>query len=429
MQSPTYTWPEAYVPAITKILDAVPEVYELLGQMKWKEVSRAALFGGFCRWIVETSGTEAALKNFIEYGGDFDIFIDDFPDAPCKLREYFLQIVKRGGVIEYVGMNYGDTHLSDEIFDLEDPCERLPYGNYITFIPNRVGDGWIKLDITFGSLVISTDFMPNVLRYPSGQSLLNERAIDCIKSRLILPATLRIDMKHIYRAIKLIRRGYKFADAEYCVELLAAPLRPTTKRRQGGSHGIIGRILLDTSAPSVRAGKGETATKIYPTEGRAPKVTMEFMSRQPEFAEMILLSRSAVNVAGCGRLQDGIIPVTTAPLRVYKAVWSPELAQHLCVELSIPIGTRYACANGNYTEFRFDRAEVSRTFTYPMSEIDPSGITLVSMYDTTFTYRGTIEAKNNGRIEPITATSTHGIYGLISLTKAWDYVSHRWGNM
>lgn len=145
-------WPDDYLSAIEQVLKGVPEVEELIALMNTsfevyeridgKRASKTitgdstTIFGGFLRWIVEevSSGRDPTLSEFIKYGGDIDIAIDDYTGAVTKLIKFFQDVISRGGAIEYVGMAYGDSYPQTCNFKLDEKTTLL-YGNYIVWVP------------------------------------------------------------------------------------------------------------------------------------------------------------------------------------------------------------------------------------------------------------------------------------------------------
>jgi hypothetical protein len=145
-------WPDDYLGAIKQVLSHVPEVEELIDIMNtpFEVYERSGgvrttktiigdsttIFGGFLRWIVEEVSRclRPTLRDFIKYGGDIDIAIDDYTNAVEKLVKFFQSVISRGGAIEYVGMAYGDLRSPTYNFTLSEKTN-LYYGNYIVWMP------------------------------------------------------------------------------------------------------------------------------------------------------------------------------------------------------------------------------------------------------------------------------------------------------
>lgn len=415
-------WPRPYFPVIKNLLKQVPQVENLLdsinadyhypGDTEITKGTSAKIFGGFLRWIVETSEPKNGIyqnldiHDLIDYGGDIDIMVLDYPDCGRKLSSYFGDLMKQGARIEYAGMTYGqDTPLKIAI----DVTKCLQYGNYMIWIPFpkveplvtpeesaveieitkpspiRQGisfadaakmsqkqtatatkaiqscDRWLKLDILFcRNNAINTDFTVNTLSYPVFESSrFHKIAVMDIKNRRIVPVTSDYTTKICFRLLKLHRRGYKFGVGHPSDRVALEAILKSTKVEEIRSRSSQNKKMLpvgfafgDTSSPSSDGKPGV----IRSTKHILSLMTHEYVSSLPTYRD-ILSSIDAT--ASCDWGDDvyayenftsedrELITFTKNERKVYKIVLIEneecgDLKTEVCLELIIPPQTRYA---------------------------------------------------------------------------------------
>jgi hypothetical protein len=356
-------WPGPYLPHIKRLLAEIPAVAKLFDTLNTPYKIRnyghkpdenvtgdsATIYGGFLRWIVgEVSrGRAPNMQRFLESGSDIDIAVNDYQGCGNKLHQYFLDLVCDGAVIEYAGMQYGESGITKVSIPLK-AKSRLIYGNYMVWIPIKevpigevivqreakrepsrpVREGvsfadiltgkaatsvtvsaavskstsavstavkkyrcWIKLDISYGRYPVTNDFSVNALTWPkildAGVAAIYLK--DIIDRRIYPIRNYPPDIKLQYRLIKLHRRGYKFgvgdsSDAIMLKEYMQADSGRVRKRRQVNTQELIGCAFTgDTSAPSMKP----HPYAILTTAHVLTKITAEYISGLPEYRELM----------------------------------------------------------------------------------------------------------------------------------------------
>ena len=431
-----------YEPAISSIIKAIEPLDDLLktinvpyknyGCDDLRQSDAAQIFGGFLRWVVETVelGKDVTLEAFLLTGSDIDVAISSYCKSGGRLARWFKKIIENGGSIEYAGMEYGKKDLMDVTFNLadhytdSDATHSKPFtpGNYMVYavLP---GGHRVKFDVIVDGKE-KTDFTVNALRYPSvsGQRRDSDRdyadAIDDIINRRIFRATAEVNPKLVYRALKLLRRGYKFAnDNSFWRMIFIASgdfqtKRKISKREQRKLELVHHAFTVDTNVPSRPIDFG--AMVIRSTGHPVTVIDKAFLFEQKDFR--VLWERIDPVCRPfqtlwpfCGEIaarkieekewQDESVRVLEKETIVYKicnlvclvpdivdlAVEQGELScettYEVCIALKIPSGTRYICEGSlrGYKIYRFELAYVHAVYAYP--NVDISKILLCGLED------------------------------------------------
>jgi hypothetical protein len=317
---------------------------------------------------------------------------------------------------------------------------------------------WIKLDISYGSHPIKTDFTANMLQWPKKMpSATSMQAIKDIIARRIVPVSCIYTVKNCYRLINLYRRGYEFglgdpSDVLVLKEYLkmACPDTRRSCRQQNRSREIFGLAFTgDMSSPSM-----SPSNTIRTTKHALTNLTVDYVSSLPEYHALasragmrcIFIAAKTVGIAEdtnnsigndnnidsdtedttCNQNND--VEVTTAPMRVYKMaeVWMQDC--NVCIALDIPVGTRYL---NNSNVYIFESAEIAGLYTYPFVRVNDivqmNQLTIVSNYDKNFIYvkegeiKQTVHAQNGSKITAIDKNQSFGIYAYKTLIEAWGH--------
>jgi hypothetical protein len=195
----------AQIPHIADtLLDALPYGTRL--------ARTGTVYGGFLRFIAEsiTRNHVPNIEDFRKYNTDVDISTTDEP----ALRSIFTEIVNAGGIIEYYGMHYDRSTEAVRVtlprVEINLPDDKLVQGNYAVFINS------VQYDISLLPYRETNDFTANILRYKPGEPIpVNDSTIHCIddiRDRKLRWIYQSDNPKVLYRARKMLARGYTIAD-------------------------------------------------------------------------------------------------------------------------------------------------------------------------------------------------------------------------
>lgn len=459
-------WPGRYEPAITNILQRVPQIKKLLQGYTLKQ---AYIFGGFLRYIVErvSSGKRPSLDDFIEYGGDIDIFITPEQSEYPKLERNFDTIISEGCIIEYVGAKYDSDELTFLDFDVSKwknrKNGRLPHGNYMIWIPfdgkNHVMKEtetdtketqvkekisyaeiaklpkqepvekepdeifqckkWFKIDVIYGGTPSMNDFTANQLFWPCKPGQDQKRTIkDIIDRRIVLADPRYRCAKMLYRLIKLYRRGYKLSFDMYDPEFISQYLNMNET-----AYGF----TCDMSSPSLKSGN---RMQICTTKHSMTLIDEKYIHSLPEYSELTSLIKMPVSLLS----PSNEVSKTPTPLRVYKSAYlRTKNKEYICViALDIEKETRYV-SNFMMKGFRFEKAIVGDIYGYPNVSIIGKihqDFKVFSIYDDDYLYYDSkfpetklVHAKSNkGHNVALERVHAYGIYAYTSIMDAWEHL-------
>ena len=378
------------------------------------------IFGGFLRWLFETNG-KANIDEFIT-SGDIDIY--------CKNNYVFMEFIKnvvaRKGYIEYFGNQYGIN--DDDIGDIgggrqsqfkeiviDESTENVPNGNYAIYMP--YGEGWIKYDVTFdvslrsnafGMFRDKLDFTVNGLTYPIVDFKKFQFALADIKRMRIQPHDITRSPKYVYRAKKLMAKGYKFDSDKTCGTLVAY---------LKGRNDIKSSIYVgNTNIPSMIDGIHNI---IRQTNHKNEPITWESVMLDDTMRKMC-------DTTFIDFYLDNRIGTLSKDLIVYKGAYigkaRPQSSVVVC--LRVKKGTKYHCGTiDDGIKLRFESAFVESVYSYPDVEIDTTDVVIRSSYDSKFFYKVGEIVKPTYTFSEEHGACRSGIHAFFNLETAWRYFS------
>lgn len=485
---------DKYVPHIISMVSAIEPLRRLMDGINVpfgdpvQKSDSAKIFGGFLRWIVETvaKGSSPTLAGFIATKSDIDVRISEYYGCKSRLSEWFKYVIDCGGIIEYSGIEYGKSTLKDVHVKYDGA---FPAGCYMVYIPLRNVCGanmdvvttnkkhsWLKIDVMYAARTTSTDFTANSLYYPDYEGDIEPCVIEDIISRRLLRSTETVTPKLVYRALRMLRRGYKFAEEMSLWRMAYIAMSDLKyKNRVSRKHALSMEppehaFVDDTSTPSV--GKSEY---IVTTKHPCSIIDNEFLMSQADFKKFYdrvnekyrsvqTLYPFTNNLRGVTNIVSNVNTENTIDITVanentvvrtvrhettmYKicclhvksgsgttaglnrADLNKSTVYDVCVALSIPPDTQYACAGAKgYAQYRFKHAKIVAVYAYPNVDITRivtgnKNIELLSEYDTKYVYEvGKLMTAKNVGGEPmtkITADSPSGIYAYTEIDIAWN---------
>ena len=190
------------------------------------------VYGGFMRWIItfieenKKSPTIEEAREKLSVS-DMDIRIRSncqYKNWCCSqiVRQIFTKVRELNGKVEFMGHQYMDLSINKcEIMLLEDGKDFwCYYGNYSAWLP--IGEGkWNRYDISIfndAGVWYMTDFKVNDIQYNLKNGLAYDRHYNLNK---VLPYIREknmdfayVDVKKIYRGIKLWKQGYTISSED-----------------------------------------------------------------------------------------------------------------------------------------------------------------------------------------------------------------------
>lgn len=381
------------------------------------------VFGGFLRWIVETLSDVKmpSLVGFLATRADIDIQVRRYRGCAATLSEWFARTIKLGCVIEYAGMVYGGSELVQ--VNIDPSSKTVQPGNYIVYIPyviinaqipENLKNMYLRVDVIYDCNESTTDFSANSLQYPSNRKDDAQRqAIEDIAARRLFRISTEITPKAVYRALKLLRRGYKFLSEtsfwQMCHIAMSDELR--SKRRISKGRALRQRDLIQYAFTTNMSEPTITSTNILTTKHPITKIDNEFLLSQQDFrtffdrADPIYKNKTPLYpfmVSTAMEKAEGIestdktketketketadnIRVLGADTIVHKLCDlvhfdsgdysnyqedSKQIRYNVCIALRIPAGTEYVCESDGYAVYRFACAIVHAVYAYPNIDI------------------------------------------------------------
>lgn len=458
-------WPGIYEPSIKIFLQNVPQIKKLLHGF---DIYEAYIFGGFLRYIVEQVSAKKlpSIDDFINYGGDIDIYITAKKSEYPKLERNFDTVIRDGCLIEYAGVKYGCSELSSLDFDVSKwkskKNEKLPHGNYIVWIPfdgknynieknvheeihvkeknsyvdmvkihrpentKKVFDEifqckkWLKIDVIYGESKARNDFTVNELFWPCKPNQNMKRSVkDIIERRIVFSDRTYQCSKMLYRLVKLLRRGYKLPFDMYDSQFISHYLRAEDYL---SSYGF----TCDMSCPSLKSGN---RLQIQTTKHPLTLFDKEYIESLSEYKQLNSSPKIPVSLLSTNKIDK--VPTNA---RVYKSaqLCTADKIEYTCVlALNIKKGTRYV-SNESVGGFRFENAEIADIYGYLntsiLEKIDQD-FQVLSFFDYEYLYYDSnvpenkiVYAKNHrNNIVVIESNNNYGIYAYTTLMEAWEH--------
>ena len=390
------------------------------------------VYGGFLRWIAESlsDGKIPTVNDFLATRADIDVQMRRYYGCQKALASWFQDVIKLGCVIEYAGIVYGGSDLLQ--VEIDPKTDTIQSGNYIIYIPHKqlkgcaesIKDAYLKVDLIFDCIESVTDFSANALRYPCKDVRYLLIAIDDIAYRRLSRISFIVTVKSVYRALKLLRRGYNFPKiALWQMYYIAISDDLCRKPQVSGKRAVRQRDLAqyaftnDMSTPTL-----DHSMIIRTTKHPATKITKEFLLEQPDFRKFIDRANMIY------KLQTPLYPFTrsdpvvelkhtelqhtelqhTEEVRIVEKdtiVYNicdlchladkslNKLKYTVCVALKIPSGTKYICSGRGYARYGFTSASVHAVYAYPNVDITKIIQGAAGKYDK----KPTDRELNNGR--------------------------------
>lgn len=434
-----------YCQCVEECIDNLPLLRILIPKCaSCSKSSYCYIFGGFLRWLVETNGKKG-LHEFFKTGADIDLCCRD----PETLITFLQGVAKNQGYVEYFGNHYGapkdnekDTGKDEETGDLrldinevaqkidllkkENPQkssyhttlrEIFPDGNYSAYIPHN--DSWIKYDISFEIALcgISTrelDFTVNGLTYPKSDAGMFALAVADIRAMRIQPYKIFGSPKYLFRAKKLLGKGYKFDNDSTCSALYIQ------MKNFVENDGMI--YVGDTNIPSIMDAKHHI---IRTTKHKKEEATWDSVLADETLSKMCDTSFIDMHIkTGIGKLDRDLHVFKSARL-----IRSQNVIDHgdnnVVVCLKVTKGTTYHCASMTEgLKMRFESAFVESILSYPNNEmLLNEGDKVVSFHDPSFQYHIGEHVYPTHPFDFTPGACSFGIHAFFNTDLAWRYQS------